>query len=280
MILVLVSIRSAHSEWIQIAQNPKHTNQSHLLALNQSIITADAYARKDVDDLKYEDLIDIVGPEFQDTFEKYLENHRNKIAENYTLSESDRSDSVPKTASFSEVLSQQGDVQISSGEKQIFYVDPWAIYDTNPAESMQARRLWMKFNQTDPNGFTTSVMSVDPSDLFVTSNHDHNQNVASHNRLQFSLQQAGKPKIRTTTEASASDESSLAEPTTAKSVQKPKIILKKLEPFNPFDFSHILQFMKNVQKSFALGTMHSINGKIKYLEQFKNQLVTNIGEFC
>lgn len=70
-------------------------------------------------------------------------------------------------------------------------------------------------------------------------------------------------------------------PQIAESDQNPKtednrIVFKRLE-FKPFNFNNILKFLTNMQQSFAMSSSSGIGDKVKFLMQFKESLLENIG---
>lgn len=54
------------------------------------------------------------------------------------------------------------------------------------------------------------------------------------------------------------------------------IVFKRLQ-FKPFDFNNILKFLINMQQSFAIDSLKGIGDKVKFLVQFKDNLLENIG---
>lgn len=68
---------------------------------------------------------------------------------------------------------------------------------------------------------------------------------------------------------------------TEKSEQTPntnenQLIFKHLK-FKPFDFNNILKFLSNMQQAFSMNTLTGIGDKVKFLVQFKDSLLKNIG---
>lgn len=55
-----------------------------------------------------------------------------------------------------------------------------------------------------------------------------------------------------------------------------KIVLKRTE-FKPFSFDGIFKFFANIQQSISLKPSAGIQNKISFLENFKNNLLNNIG---
>lgn len=58
--------------------------------------------------------------------------------------------------------------------------------------------------------------------------------------------------------------------------QENRVILKRVE-YKPFDFNGVLKFFANIQQSFPLNAFTGIREKIQYLENFKKDLIDNIG---
>lgn len=54
------------------------------------------------------------------------------------------------------------------------------------------------------------------------------------------------------------------------------IVFKRLE-FKSLDFKHILKFLTNMQQSFSINSATGIGDKVKFLVQFKDSLLKNIG---
>lgn len=55
-----------------------------------------------------------------------------------------------------------------------------------------------------------------------------------------------------------------------------KIVFKRLE-LKRLDFNGILKFFRNMQKSFGTDSISNVGDKVKFLLQFKDDLLTNIG---
>lgn len=54
------------------------------------------------------------------------------------------------------------------------------------------------------------------------------------------------------------------------------VTFKRLE-FKPLDFKNILKFLTDMQQSFAINSLTDIGDKVKFLVQFKENLLENIG---
>lgn len=58
--------------------------------------------------------------------------------------------------------------------------------------------------------------------------------------------------------------------------QENRVIFQRVE-YKPFDFNGVLKFFANIQQSFPLNAFTGIREKIQYLENFKKDLIDNIG---
>lgn len=63
----------------------------------------------------------------------------------------------------------------------------------------------------------------------------------------------------------------------SKNTKADTITFKRLE-FKPLDFNNILKFLTNMQQSFAINSLTGIGDKVKFLVQFKENLLENIGK--
>lgn len=59
--------------------------------------------------------------------------------------------------------------------------------------------------------------------------------------------------------------------------QKNRMTLTRIEQ-RPFDFNGVLKFFADMQQSISLTAFSGVRDKIKFLENFKNTLLQNIGE--
>lgn len=258
-IFVFCLVFEINGEWIEIAQNAEHKS-----AMERSIHSL--HSTKNLDDLKYEDLADLIGPNFEEEFEKYLNEHRNKIGKKTYLNESmfvsDNNESTTASAQVSKV-----------NDKHIFYADPWAIYD-QPAKTTISKKLLIKFNETN----TWPVLNGDKNtNVYISSSiplsivNDSTEKSAE----QVSQSLTSATTTTTSTEAITQTNSTYLIDNVPKSIKR-KLIFKRVE-FKPFNFSGIFNFLKNIQKNFSFGTSQNVHEKVKYLEKFKDQMMSNIG---
>lgn len=60
-------------------------------------------------------------------------------------------------------------------------------------------------------------------------------------------------------------------------IKQKTFVFKRLE-YKPFDFMSVFDFLKNIQKSFLSKGLTAIEDKVKFLENFKDTIMNNIGE--
>lgn len=85
----------------------------------------------------------------------------------------------------------------------------------------------------------------------------------------------GKPSDRTSSNSVNRSQSEKSEQN-SQHTKANAIVFKRLE-FKPLDFNNILKFLTNMQQSFAINSLTDIGDKVKFLVQFKENLLENIG---
>lgn len=109
-------------------------------------------------------------------------------------------------------------------------------------------------NSKDEQYFATKTVTVNPlknvSDLSIiaTNMNGINNNIVSNHSIRESAKK--KPKL--------------------------KFDFQRME-YKPFDFGSVFNFLKKMQKNFLLESLPAIDDKIKFLEKFKGNIMSNIG---
>lgn len=260
-ILLVVLATTSESEWIQISQEHSDKNGIRDLALDHSAILENIYTKKDLNNLKYEDLDDVIGAGFENDFLKFLENHRSEL--NQTSSEllaydgspfgSDTDDKTPNSSNESEITSEtilevvsQNENSSEDGRKFNHSVKHETAL--NPFSTENERKSFILKNVNNVN----SVKSVSGKIVHL-SDLDAFHNVTHESNDQKNYNKTAKTK---------------------------KIILKmlKIQPPPQPSFSDILKYLKEIQQSFMVKAAGGIQDKIKTLENFRDELMANIGK--
>lgn len=255
------------AEWIEIPQQNSEITRQHDLALDHSTILRNIYSKKDLNNLKYEDLKEMIGSGFENEFGKFLEDHRidtnnfdilafdgskfdsagNETNINESVFSIDKLSALESTTSKpNQDKSQQNTKQ--TGNKQEKYANETINF------KLEKQQLVDNVRRLDANHMDGIVPTHNIDDkLFIADEEDE------------------RPTNINKTKSEVNDLNQITK-------KKKKIVFRllKVQPSNPLTFSGILEFLKGIQKSFITDAAGGIKNKIKSLENFKDQLMTNI----
>lgn len=137
----------------------------------------------------------------------------------------------------------------------------------------------------DPLTSNTTLDTIRISDLNLwpgdvsLENENVSQNIFSNTEMFF---ETTVPSLLNVTEIKIDSHSIWANSVTDKSNNKrlktpTKYVLKRVE-LKPFDFPGVFGFLKEMQKTFLFRSFSAIDDKVKYLEKFKDNILSSIGE--
>lgn len=226
-------------EWIEIPQTSEQISERKL-SIENSMVPSDGFEVKDLNQLKYEELADIIGPGFEDEFSKFLKRHSHEINSN-------------------------ADEQSSAN--QSIYVDPWLKYDhTSPF--ITSKRLWTDSNSSFDYTKNTTTTTFVPSVSLRKNSKTKNREKDGTNKLAPN----NISEINNKTSAIRISNS------TNKPIPNRKTNRIKWMPYNsPFNFNEILNFLRSIKNSFSMHTARGVTAKIDKLKKFKAELMRNIG---
>lgn len=257
-----------HGEWIRIAQNSdRHDIDPDEIIDSSSLLVSDARNKQNFSEIKYEDLLDVIGHDVGRDFR--TRDHSGHFKPN------DKNRRLHFNATNKRY---SGDSRKSStlyypNDK---YIDPWAIYDkpiTSKPEAVKVSSLletnvkWLTTN--DPLDTSTTPSSVFSSNVHGTS-PQRNKTIVLTNKTHLLVntnRTTSKPRKTSTVRVQRKPSQKLV-PT--------QVIVKHVE-FKPFDFSGILKFFTSIQKSFSFGGIARVGDKVNFLQDFRDRLLTNIG---
>lgn len=234
------------AEWIQIPQKSSENIRKHDLTLDHSTILDNIYSKKDLNNLKYEDLKDLIGSGFENEFGKFLEHHK-MPTNNYDILGFDGSE-------FESV-----DNEKMVNESVFSVTKQPALQSTTGRPNQETYRNETINFTPKKNQLVDNVRRFDA--IHPTKNID--------NKL-FIVDEITGHINKTKSEVNDLN----------KITKKKKIVFKllKVPPSNPLTFSGIIKFLKGIQKSFISDATGGIKNKIKSLENFKDQLMSNISK--
>lgn len=253
-------ITLVNCEWIKIDQRTPPKYQ------------VDHFSNKDLNNLKYEDLIELFGPDVKSDFFKFI---KQQDVENFDSIKIDKNVSKNMVNEFSDgKVSTTTSPEYSKNTKIIFN-DPWAIYDVSDA-SISKPKTW--------NGNAASVaekVANHKSDLFgevfnfTKNSNKHFSNSTLHNSKKINGKIDSNVNLEDASLSSEPDRNS-----SKSGLPKMKVVYKlvEVEQMQPFSFRKMLDYLQSIQKTFVFDTTRGISDKVKYLEDFKDKILANIGK--
>lgn len=268
IIFVLLSIAfCADCEWIEIPQSAEQTSERKL-SIDNSMVASNGFIVKDLNELKYEELADIIGPGFEDEFSKFLSKHSHEMN-----------------------ASADDDVGVNQTIKQnLFYVDPWLKYDQGhtTAPFITSQHVWIDSKHkntaanhrnrsaTTSNAIASSITLRQNMTTTTTSKSHTTVNQMPHVTNKATAAQA-VPNANKKQPAAASTTTKMSN-SSNKPIPKRKTNQIKWIPYNPFSFNEILNFLRSIQHTFSIDTARGVTAKIEILKKFKAELLHNIGK--
>lgn len=245
-ILLLINFVLCEAEWIKISQIPTSEFQMYTTESPTGIT-------KNVNDedapIRYEDLEHIIGPGFEDELEKFYQRHKQEV-EKYKKEEK------PKKITAAEPSRPiyEDPKKFASETSHPSYEDPWSVYD-NPLHigALQEPISVTHINDTDPD---EHVMLNDKNRYEEYDEADHASGASNEYYENVTVQPVTFPKV----------------------VQFKIVKVKPKEP-EAFSFSGFMKFLRDIQSTFVTKTARSIKEKIETLEQFRDEILINIGMF-
>lgn len=267
LILLVLSV-AIGAEWIEIPQQNSEITRQHDLALDHSTILRNIYSKKDLNNLKYEDLKDMIGSGFENEFGKFLEDHHRIDTNNFDILAFDGSEfesvgneTIMNESAFSvDKLSAPGLTTTKPNQDK-------SQQNTKPTGNNQGKHANETINfKLEKHKLVDNVRRLDANQMdgiVPTKNID--------DKLFMADEQDERPKNINKTKSEVNGLNQ-----TTKKKKKIVFRLLKVQPSNPLTFSGILEFLKGIQKSFITDAAGGIKNKIKSLENFKDQLMDNI----
>lgn len=220
--------------------------------------------------------MELFGPNVKSEFLEFI---KEQESENYDSINSDRNMTKFSTTVATERFKNKNKEIAGAHEQDLtLYKDPWAVYDATETSETKHKLHEEGSNieqkpiendktstqQTDFSNFTLSTKNVSKTD--------------SKSRLQDTKRIKSKIGDNVFDEHHP-NESDLKG--SNKNTSRMKIVyqLVEMEPMQPFSFQKILDFLKDIQKSFAFGSSRAIGDKIKYLKDFKDKILANMGKY-
>lgn len=270
---------SIYCDWVRIDQRIPNEAYEHRVSFDNSLKNSDIFLDKNPDNLKYEDILDLFGPEVESDFLKFLKVYNNES--NKTINTDKNVEKINKKYFQNDIMNKSkefeqfrkdGDNEKNITTKNSFHDDPWAIYDKpakvveETSDSDENPNVQKFNNQTD---FIETVFNftIDSKRNLSTkeSELESAKNLSDKVHLKLEVRNNNNTKYNMTRN---------------KPVPEKRIVYKliEVEPPEPFSFKKIVEFLKNIQESFAFNTARGITDKIKYLQDFKNKMLDNIGK--
>lgn len=247
--LILIFRECVHSEWIEISQSSKSIRDGSL-AIDRSMLLSNVDLTKDFKNVKYEDLVDIIGPDFEKEFTKYSHEHGdNRFMGNTTNIEvlSDSPRGVEKFESSYELhVEPNYPVDVRNNQYSEKYDSGEFTTIKNPAKSV--------YSAASTPAPTVSTVIASINKKIMHTNPQHTTKKPPHSKKSPEKKSSDSGQMQT------------------------KIILKHIE-YKPFDFSGILKYLRNMQNAFSFDAIQSIHDKIAFLEDFKDQMLLNIRKY-
>lgn len=259
LIALLSLVIFVNCEWVEISQGGGSQRKFNI---KHSMVSTGSLAEKDLNKLSYEQLVEIIGPEFEVEFSKFLTKHSHEISAN-------------------------GD-ELGFGnqtmEEDMFYVDPWMKYDLDHTTApflTSSKPFWMDSankNTSVETVSTTTSTSVAPIMTTTTMMPTLNSTEPTSN-----VTGAGATGIFSETDKKILTPAQNVYATkVTNTTSKPKLIRKisriKQLPYDPFHFNEVLSFWRRIQNTFSMNSARGITAKIQILTKFKDDLLHNIRE--
>lgn len=263
---VLVALLSlvifVNCEWVEISQGGGSQRKFNI---KSSMVSTGSLMEKDLNKLSYEQLAEIIGPEFEVEFSKFLTKHSHEIGAN------------------------GGELGIGNQtmEEDMFYVDPWMKYDlvhtTAPfLTSSSSKPFWMDSvhkNTSDDVVSTTTSTTVAPN-MTATTTVMARPNTTEQTSTVTNVGATGI--VPETDKKILTPAQNVSATKVSNSTSKPKLIrkIKRIQqlPYDPFHFNEVLSFWRRIQNTFSMDTARGITAKIQILTKFKDDLLHNIRE--
>lgn len=268
--LLFLWFSSIHSEWIELPQ--LSLNKPHSSAL---LSDAASTIKTTVQPIKYEDLQHIIGPGFEDELEQFYHKHKQEIDKEFQNDSgkikrfnSNLKNNINKKLKYE---SGVGPIVSDIAGDELTLSDPWGIYDLkmNNETSHPTQDPWSKFDRPPLNKIEYKYLEHDrklENISFTSQIHSSAENVESVN-ADKNVSSVENHKQSVTTK-----------------ITQPKRVIKlikykaKSDSSLPLSFGNFLEYLKDIQNSFITSTSRTIQYKIKILENFKDELLRNIGE--
>lgn len=135
------------------------------------------------------------------------------------------------------------------------YEDPWSVYD-NPLHIGALKETINVTDISDSDESEENIMLKDKNRYEEFDEVDQSSGVSNENYDNVTVQPVTIPKV----------------------VQF-KFVKVKPKEAEPFSFSGFMKFLRDIQSTFVTKTARSIKEKIETLEQFRDEILINIGMF-
>lgn len=269
IVLFTYSLTGLHSEWVEIPQMDSVVGNKRDLLIDHSDILSGIYSKKDLNNLKYEDLIDIVGPDYEKHFLKYLKDHKSEVNESNT--------SLVLNGSLFENTTT--DLPVKFVNQSVFSTDLSPKLNIGDNGFLKSTISSEKLKSFEDAKYRNTTIDLQTSNLFHAADRTAD---SIERKVTTSSGKGVNGKIMDTKEFNKDADLKNTNTNTTDKKEKPKLILKvmkmKTTPSTPLSFSGIFKFLKNIQNSFVVDASGGLRGKIKSLEKFRDQLLINIGK--
>lgn len=262
-ISLVVVASTAEPKWIEIVQKDTEAKGAREMALDRSAMLSNIFSKND---LKYEDLVDVIGPGFERDFHKFLEVNKDEFVDNSTQllaydgtpfgSGSDEEidqgrGNASETPDFKPNIDLENDDITANSTK----VGTQLEYEKEKVKAVSKEKIVeneRKLGLSKPDKDGEPVKSVNGK-VFEVSEMENVDNTTHRKQSQRDRDKTGKKK---------------------------NLVLKmvKIEEPPPPTFTEVLNFLKEIQESLLVDATGGIKSKIKSLENFKNELISNIGK--
>lgn len=250
MCLILVSVLMSalcvvHCEWIEISQPIRKSNE---ITSNRSLVMSNAEIPANFDFSTYKDFFSIIEPNID--YVKHVEPFHKNTVHNFTLEN-----------------------KLKNKDYHILMDSPESVYDqTSPATTQRTQLLLEPPNVSKLSVFSgfsdsqdkmvTNPLKVDSLTIKIKNPNDKVKNESDNKNRMDTKEPINNEQVKGSERLPANKGN--------------RIVYKRVE-LKPFDFNGVLKFFANMQQSFPMDSFASIRDKIIFLENFKDNLVENIG---
>lgn len=274
-IVVLVStVFCVDCDWVEISKGAEQMAE-HRLSIEHSMVPSESFVVKDLNRIQFEELADIIGPEFENEFPEFSKKHShgvNATDGNETIIYVDpwlKYDREQTTAPF--ITPKQ--VWIDSGHRNVSINFGNKLTFIAPNDSLQRNAVTTAMTTTTTTALVTKATTAIPTTKPTRSTHTSQMEHVTISTTEKVSSKINHSRVAPDTNASTSKRLAAS----SKPLRKATRI--KWAARNPFDFNEVMNYLRKIQNSFSMDANQGIGAKIEMLKTFKMRLMRNIGNF-